>query len=183
MDTRYAVVETPIGGVTLVAAGNALTGLSFPHHWYRPSTSLFGARVDAADDGLLSAAMTQLAEYFRGCRTSFDLPTATHGDVFQERVWALLDGIPVGTTTTCGALAERLGDKTLAQRVGKAVGTIRSASSSPATGASGAMGSSPDTRADWGASSSCSSWKSRRRSGRGGSSRPPERSSGPRRGR
>ncbi|GAA1618148.1 hypothetical protein GCM10009744_00900 [Kribbella alba] len=37
-------------------------------------------------------------------------------------MWALLDEIPFGETTTYGELAERLGDQTLAQQVGKAVG-------------------------------------------------------------
>ncbi|HEY5222210.1 MAG TPA: methylated-DNA--[protein]-cysteine S-methyltransferase [Microbacteriaceae bacterium] len=122
MTTRHAVIETPIGEVTLVATGDALTGLYFPHHWYMPPISTFGARVDATNDGLLSSAALQLEEYFRGERISFALSTETHGDPFQERVWALLNDIPFGTTTTYGELAERLGDKSLAQQVGKAVG-------------------------------------------------------------
>jgi methylated-DNA-[protein]-cysteine S-methyltransferase len=44
------------------------------------------------------------------------------GDDFQQRVWAILREIPYGTTTTYGAIAGRLGDKALAQRVGQAVG-------------------------------------------------------------
>jgi methylated-DNA-[protein]-cysteine S-methyltransferase len=122
MNARHAMIETPIGDVTLVATGDALTGLYFPHHWYMPPTSVFGTQVDAADDQLLASVALQLAEYFRGERVSFQLPTATLGDLFQERVWALLGEIPFGTTTTYGELAERLGDKTLAQQVGKAVG-------------------------------------------------------------
>jgi methylated-DNA-[protein]-cysteine S-methyltransferase len=122
MNTRHAVIETPIGEITLVATDDALTGLYFPHHWYMPSTSTFGASVNAGDDSILSVVETQLGEYFRGQRTTFDVPTATHGDTFQERVWALLNEIPTGTTTTYGQLAEQLGDKTLAQQVGKAVG-------------------------------------------------------------
>jgi methylated-DNA-[protein]-cysteine S-methyltransferase len=53
---------------------------------------------------------------------AFDLPLAVDGDEFQRRVWAMLDEIPFGETTTYGELAERLGDKALAQRVGQAVG-------------------------------------------------------------
>ena len=50
------------------------------------------------------------------------MPLVTRGDDFSERVWKLLREIPYGQTTTYGALAERLGDKSLAQRVGDAVG-------------------------------------------------------------
>ena len=48
-----------------------------------------------------------LSEYLGGDRTAFELPTATGGDPFQERVWALLREIPRGETTTYGALAEQ----------------------------------------------------------------------------
>lgn len=122
MDTRHAVVESPLGQITLVASGEALSGLYFPHHWYMPAMDTFGNRVDADDDVVLSAASVQLGEYFRGERTAFTLPTTTRGDQFQEKVWALLKEIPSGTTTTYGDLAESLGNKSLAQQVGKAVG-------------------------------------------------------------
>jgi methylated-DNA-[protein]-cysteine S-methyltransferase len=122
MNTRHAVIETPIGEITLVATDESLTGLYFPHHWYMPAASAFGTAVEASDDALLAVVETQLDEYLRGQRASFDVPTVTHGDPFQDRVWALLDEIPTGTTTTYGQLAEKLGDKTLAQQVGKAVG-------------------------------------------------------------
>jgi methylated-DNA-[protein]-cysteine S-methyltransferase len=37
-------------------------------------------------------------------------------------VWTLLEEIPYGGTTTYGSLAEKLGDRSLAQEVGRAVG-------------------------------------------------------------
>ncbi|MGA1836400.1 methylated-DNA--[protein]-cysteine S-methyltransferase [Herbiconiux sp. 11R-BC] len=122
MNSRHTVVESPLGQITLVAIDDALMGLYFPHHWYMPSMDTFGNRVEALDDAVFSAAAIQLDEYFRGDRTSFDLKTATRGDLFQEQVWALLKDIPSGETTTYGELAEELGNKSLAQQVGKAVG-------------------------------------------------------------
>ncbi|MFD3488364.1 methylated-DNA--[protein]-cysteine S-methyltransferase [Streptomyces sp. NPDC058665] len=121
-ETRHAVVETSLGGLTVVASGGAITGLYFPHHWYMPPEESLGRRVDVQDDALLTRAAIQLGEYLDGDRTTFDLPTRTNGDAFQERVWALLREIPFGETTTYGALAERLGSKALAQSVGQAVG-------------------------------------------------------------
>jgi methylated-DNA-[protein]-cysteine S-methyltransferase len=79
-------------------------------------------RGAALEDALLEAAWEQLAEYLDGVRVEFDLPTATSGSDFQERVWALLREIPYGETTTYGAIAERLGDRALAREVGGAVG-------------------------------------------------------------
>lgn len=122
MNTRHAIVETVLGDVTLIAADGSIVGLYFAHHWTRPSVDSFGPKVDPGSDALLDTARTQLAEYLSGERTSFDIPTATNGDAFQRRVWAILDEIPFGETTTYGDLAERLGDRRLAQSVGKAVG-------------------------------------------------------------
>ena len=46
----------------------------------------------------------------------------TSGSPFEERVWTLLGEIPYGQTTSYGALAGQLGDRALAQEVGRAVG-------------------------------------------------------------
>lgn len=122
LNTRHAIVDTVIGDVTLVAGDDTIVGLYFPHHWTNPFRDAFGPQVDVHDDALLDTARTQLTEYLSGKRTSFDLPTAAGGNTFQQRVWAMLDEIPIGETTTYGELAERLGGTTLARMVGKAVG-------------------------------------------------------------
>lgn len=122
MAMRHTRVDTDLGTLTLVADGDRLTGVYFPHHWYLPSGETFGTFVDAAGDALFTQVAAELGDYLAGRRTSFDVPTAAVGDAFQLRVWALLDEIPHGTTTTYGDLAERLGDRSLARDVGQAVG-------------------------------------------------------------
>lgn len=122
MGRRHAAIDTLLGEVTLVASGESMVGLYFPHHWHMPTTEALGAQVPVAGDALLELAVGQLGEYLTGERVSFDLPIATNGDPFQERVWELLREIPRGETVTYGALAARLGDKALAQPVGQAVG-------------------------------------------------------------
>lgn len=121
-DTRHAVVETPIGPITLVASGHALVGVYFPGHWYKPAQHAFGAKVSVADDPLLTVAERQLRAYLAGERDAFDLPTETHGDAFQERVWSLIAAIPYGETATYGELAASLGQPGDARDVGQAVG-------------------------------------------------------------
>jgi methylated-DNA-[protein]-cysteine S-methyltransferase len=118
MSLRHTTIDTALGELTLLAEGDKLTGVYFPHHWHPPAE--VGPFV--ADDPVLTRAAAELAEYLDGRRSSFDLPVATAGDDFQERVWAMLAEIPYGGTTTYGALAGRLGDPALAQRVGQAVG-------------------------------------------------------------
>jgi methylated-DNA-[protein]-cysteine S-methyltransferase len=122
MNTRHAVIESPLGELTLVAEDHALTGLYFRHHWYRPADDTMGPRVDAKSDELLANAQTQLTDYLAGRRHGFSLPTRLHGDEAQQRVWHLLTTIPYGKTVTYGELAAALADGTTAQQVGQAVG-------------------------------------------------------------
>jgi methylated-DNA-[protein]-cysteine S-methyltransferase len=122
MTARHTVIDTSLGDVTLVATAGHVTGLYFPGHRPEPDRHRFGAFVTAADDPLLREFGGQLGRYLAGERTDFDLPVATDGDEFQEQVWALLQRIPYGQTTTYGALATELGDRSLAQAVGQAVG-------------------------------------------------------------
>jgi methylated-DNA-[protein]-cysteine S-methyltransferase len=119
---RHALIETELGEVTLVASGDALVGLYFPGHWYSPGARAFGERVEANGDPLLARASHQLGQFLAGDRREFEVPLATRGDELQERVWGLLRDIPYGQTTTYGALAEQLGDRSLAKQVGEAVG-------------------------------------------------------------
>jgi methylated-DNA-[protein]-cysteine S-methyltransferase len=121
MNTRHAVIDSPLGELTLVAEDDALTGLYFRHHWYRPSDATLGPRVDVESDELLVRAQTQLAGYLAGHRTDFDLPVALRGDEAKCRVWDLLVSIPYGETVTYGELAAALADGTTAQEVGQAV--------------------------------------------------------------
>jgi methylated-DNA-[protein]-cysteine S-methyltransferase len=122
MRVHHAQVKTKLGEVTLLSDGAALTGLYFPHHWYMPDVDTFGKAIDPQQDAILNQAANELQEYLSGERRTLDVPLVALGDDFSGRVWKLLREIPYGQTTTYGALAERLGDKSLAQRVGDAVG-------------------------------------------------------------
>ena len=122
MNTRHAVIDSPLGELTLVADESALVGVYFHHHWYRPSIDTFGPRVDDADDALLTETRAQLREFLAGDRTHIDVPTEARGDDRQRRIWARLAEIPYGETVTYGELADELADGTTAQQVGAAVG-------------------------------------------------------------
>ena len=65
---------------------------------------------------------TELEEYFRGERMTFDLPLDINGTLFQKKVWAELNKIPYGKTTTYGELAEKIGHPRSFRAVGTAVG-------------------------------------------------------------
>lgn len=116
--TGWTTTSSPVGELTLVADDGRLTGVYFPHHWYRPDPATFGRPADAG----FGEVRRQLAEYFAGERQRFDLPLGARGDEFQRRVWELIDRIPYGQTATYGDLARELGGGVLAKDVGAAVG-------------------------------------------------------------
>ena len=114
----HTVVATRLGDLTIVRDGELLTGVYYPHHWYKPSPASFGPRTG---EGFEQAA-GQLGEYLDGTRTEFDLPLDARGSDFQRRVWELIAEIPYGQTATYGELARRLGGDANARDVGGAVG-------------------------------------------------------------
>ncbi len=117
---RYTVCASPLGDILLVANADALTGLHFVDQKYLPEKTYEWVR-----DGflpVLTEARRQLAEYFTGERREFDLPLAPTGTEFQQAVWMKLREIPYGTTTSYGAIAQRLGQPTASRAVGAANG-------------------------------------------------------------
>jgi methylated-DNA-[protein]-cysteine S-methyltransferase len=122
MSARHTVIDTDLGPITIVADGDTITGLYFDRHARRPGQQAFGPAVPMAGDPLLAEAGRQLLEYLAGQRSAFDLPLDGGGDDFQRSVWQIVSRVPYGRTTTYGSIAEQLGDRTLAQNVGRAVG-------------------------------------------------------------
>ncbi|MDQ7993602.1 MAG: methylated-DNA--[protein]-cysteine S-methyltransferase [Propionicimonas sp.] len=106
----WTVVDSPIGPLRLVATDSGLTAIEF---------SPFGGRDpgDRHDEHpVLTKAAAQLAEYFAGDRTEFDLPLAPAGTAFQQRVWAELRRVGYGRTASYGEIAHRLGLTNAASR-------------------------------------------------------------------
>ena len=73
----------------------------------------------------LEVLRAQLAEYFDGCRTRFDLPLVIRGTPFQEQVWRALLEIPCGETRSYRDIAERIGHAGATRAVGTANGANR----------------------------------------------------------
>lgn len=109
----WTEIDSPVGTLRLVERGGFLTAIEFEPHRDgdgRPR----GARQD--DHPVLVEAARQLAAYFAGDLTDFDLPLAPEGSDFQQRVWAQLRTIGYGETATYGAIAHRLGMTNAASR-------------------------------------------------------------------
>jgi methylated-DNA-[protein]-cysteine S-methyltransferase len=74
------------------------------------------------EDGLLDAAVAQLAEYWAGARQRFDLPLDLRGTPFQLAVWRALLELPYGVPATYQALAAQIGRPAAVRAVGAANG-------------------------------------------------------------
>jgi methylated-DNA-[protein]-cysteine S-methyltransferase len=114
----HRIVDSPIGPLTLVATDGALSGLYMETQRHLPDATSFGVR----DDGPFDDVTRQLAEYFAGERTDFDLPLHLEGTGFQRQVWAGLQDIPYGETWSYGQLAARIGSPGASRAVGLANG-------------------------------------------------------------
>ena len=119
--THHALVDSPIGTLTLIADADAIVEVWFPNHADAPSASLADSTLDPSHP-VLVRARTQLTEYFAGTRTEFDLPLAPEGTPFQLAAWRALSTIAFGETVSYGEQASRLGDPNKARAVGAANG-------------------------------------------------------------
>jgi len=67
----------------------------------------------------------ELAEYFAGERTDFDVPLVVPGTEFQQRVWAALRDIPYGETCAYEDIARAIDNPKAVRAVGRANGDNR----------------------------------------------------------
>ncbi len=115
--TRY---DSPLGTMIVAATGRGLAGVWFEGQRHLPDTSRWPHQPRQP---VLRMAVAQLAEYFAGQRTAFDLPLDLQGGtVFQQSVWQALLAIPRGATTSYASLSRRIGQPAAVRAVGAAVG-------------------------------------------------------------
>jgi methylated-DNA-[protein]-cysteine S-methyltransferase len=117
---RYARFDSPLGPVIAIADDAGLTHVDFVGAKYERKTAPGWIEDPAAP--ALRACGKQLAEYFAGRRTAFDLPLAPQGTPFQQRVWQEIARVPYGKTITYGELAKRAGAPGQARAAGAATG-------------------------------------------------------------
>ena len=114
---HFRTVGSPVGPLTLAGHGDTLTNLRMVDQSHEPDRAGWEPDDDAFPD-----AVEQLAEYFAGERTNFDLDLELAGTEFQRRVWAALQTIPYGETRSYRDIAEQVGAPTGFRAVGLANG-------------------------------------------------------------
>jgi methylated-DNA-[protein]-cysteine S-methyltransferase len=108
---RYALIQTPVGPLTLASTER---GLALLH---------FGDCVpkDAVVDEKANRPYAeQLREYLQGERMHFDFALDMKGTPFQLAVWRELLRIPYGQTRSYGDIARSIGKPGAARAVGMA---------------------------------------------------------------
>jgi methylated-DNA-[protein]-cysteine S-methyltransferase len=117
---RKARWDGPLGPMTIAATDRGIAGVWFDGQRHMPDHAAWPVK---ADDPLIVRAIAQLADYFAGRRSSFDLPLDLQaGTRFQQSVWQRLLAIPHGATTNYSALGRDIGAPAAARAVGAAVG-------------------------------------------------------------
>ena len=103
-------INSPVGALTLFEFDDKIVALEW------------GYVEDMETSPVLEEAKKQLADYFAGKRSDFDLPLDPDGTDFQKAVWDAMRKIPAGTTATYKELAEAAGSPKAFQSVGTACG-------------------------------------------------------------
>ena len=113
-------VHSPVGLLTLVASEHGLAAILWPDD--RPGRVRLDVADEVPDHAVIQETERQLAEYFAGRRTEFDLPLDPSGTPFQQKVWSALRSIPFGETRTYAEVATQIGHRGAARAVGAASG-------------------------------------------------------------
>lgn len=115
----HKTIESPVGNLTLVLTEcGALCGLYMHEQRHLPAAERFGSPSETGFDDVAE----QLAQYFTGERTQFELELDPAGTVFQCKVWQLLREIPYGETISYAQLSDRYGDRLAIRAVAAANG-------------------------------------------------------------
>src|SRR5262249_22563299 len=130
MQLSRATLTTPLGDMLALASDTALCALEFTGprkrltrldarlaRWFPPH------EIVDRDTPVIAATRRWLAAYFAGeVGGAAALPLDMRGAEFERRVWRALREIPIGETTSYGAIAKALGDAGASRAVGAANG-------------------------------------------------------------
>ena len=127
-DQRYALFETAIGTFGIVWSARGVAGVQLPEQDGAATRARLRRRHPQAQEAMPSGdsqrAIDRMVRLLAGERCDLTEITVDDGAIpgFNRRVYAIARAIPPGQTMTYGEIAERLGDKTLAREVGRAMG-------------------------------------------------------------
>lgn len=119
--TVSRTLTTPVGGLTVTADADGLRSV----RWGRTPAAAGLQVADGPAAEIAQRAVEQLAAYFAGDRTGFDLPISFPplGASSRAVLIALKDTVGYGQTVTYGELAARSGSAVPARAIGSIMGS------------------------------------------------------------
>ncbi|RZJ75388.1 MAG: methylated-DNA--[protein]-cysteine S-methyltransferase [Flavobacterium sp.] len=110
---QQAFIKTPLGITAIAGDENGVSKISILDE---------EAALSEIIPDVLIEAVTQLDDYFKGKRQTFDFKLNPAGTDFQKRVWNALLEIPFGTTVSYMEQSMKLGDAKAIRAVASANG-------------------------------------------------------------
>ena len=110
-------ITSPLGRIEFTSDGDSITSLRIERDGALPHDDL-----EESTSPLMERTAAQLTEYFAGSRREFDVPVALAGTPFQQAVWAQLQQLGWGETSSYGAIGIASGRPTAGRAVGGAIG-------------------------------------------------------------
>lgn len=127
MTALFALFPTPLGACAIAWRGDLVVATHLPGRNAAETRERIAVRAGAtqgAPPPAIARAIAAIVELLEGGRTDLGFVACDFGGVetFEAKVYAAARAIPAGQTATYGAIATQLGDKSLAQSVGRALG-------------------------------------------------------------
>ncbi len=139
----FKIIDSPVGGLVLVARDQDLVGVYHEYHSPEPSPVILGLPADeelpndqpsevasndspaTSDPDAASAVFQSTEEWLRGYFRGVMAPPLSYnlvgGTEFQRKVWAAVAEIPYGERRTYKEVAGALGNHAMGRAVGAAV--------------------------------------------------------------
>ncbi|MGH6897820.1 MAG: bifunctional DNA-binding transcriptional regulator/O6-methylguanine-DNA methyltransferase Ada [Geminicoccaceae bacterium] len=120
---RFAVGECSLGSILVAATEKGVCTIHFgddPDALVRDLQDHFPKAQLIGGDAGFEQLVAQVVAFVEDPAGALDLPLDVRGTAFQRRVWQALREIPIGSTATYAAIAERIGEPRAIRAVARA---------------------------------------------------------------
>ena len=122
MSIELSHFNSPIGTIEIKVSSQSICSILFTNADRKNITFIKNTSLQQSEYPLTKICHQQLAEYFNGVRTVFELPLEQSGTAFQQKIWSELTTIPFGKTINYLALSKKIGNSKAIRAVGSANG-------------------------------------------------------------
>lgn len=125
---QFALFPTPLGACGIAWRGDTVVATNLPEQTPAATAARLAARTGASEGEpppAIQTAIASITALLEGVKEDLGFIACDFSatDPLAKKVYDVARAIPVGETMTYGEIAVQLGDKLLAQAVGKALGS------------------------------------------------------------